>query len=101
MTPQELFSTGQIGDQWIHGSDVGLDERDGLWVRSDAQLWPLPGLKVTSLGKRAPSTQFGEYSILTPDGVTALSPRDRSEPLWDYVQELRTGAIGRDWIAVR
>jgi hypothetical protein len=100
VTPEELLGGSAAQPQWIHGRDVGVDEDGGLWVRADAELGALaPG--VQPLGqRRVTQANFREYSILTPQGKTALDPRDRSEPVWKYVQDLEVDSIGSEWIAV-
>lgn len=101
-TPKELLDTG-FAAQWIHGSDIGIDEEGNLWVRASAELSDelTPRLKPQPLGRpRITVRNFREYSILTPDGKTALNPRDRSEPVWKYVNSLESESIGSDWIPV-
>lgn len=100
MTPEQLFANALVQPQWIHGSDMGIDENGELWVRADAELGPLScGVQV--LGKRRVTMKnFREYSILTPQGKTGLNPRDRSEPVWKYVRTLDADSVGSDWIPV-
>lgn len=101
-TPKELLDTG-FDAQWIHGSDIGIDEEGNLYVRAGAELSAelTPRLEPQPLGRpRITPRNFREYSILTPDGKTALNPRDRTEPVWKYVNSLDTGSIGSDWIPV-
>lgn len=100
MTPQELFSVA-AGNRWIHGSDIAVDEKGGLWVRADADLWPELGVKVQRLGHRAPSGNAREYSILTSGKVTSLNARDRTEPVWGHIRTCEKSSLGTDWIAVR
>lgn len=100
MTPKELLGGFAVHPQWIHGSDIGIDEDGGLWVRANAELGDL-GSGVQHLGqRRVTQGNFREYSILTPQGMTGLNPRDRSEPVWKYVHDLEVDSIGSEWIAV-
>lgn len=100
MTPKELFTAFTANPQWIHGSDVGIDEDGGLWVRAGAELGALSS-GVQPLGqRRITQKNFREYSILTPQAKTGLNPRDRSEPVWKYVHTLESDSIGPEWIAV-
>lgn len=106
MTPRELFDAGPIRPQWIHGGDIGVDEKGGLWVRADATLKsdlgmePGGAIRVTTLAAKDVTVSFREYSILTPDRKTGLDPRHRSEPLWKRVHELKSESIGTEWVAV-
>jgi hypothetical protein len=77
-----------------------MDESGRLWVRADAELRPHLGARVSTLGVPLPPANFREYSILTADGVTALCPRDRTEPIWDRIQELKSSSMGEEWIPV-
>lgn len=102
VTPQELLARHQCEPYWIHGSDIGVDESGGLWVRASARLKTglLPTAQVQTLAEQTPDGSFREFSILTSTGVTILNPRDRTEPLWKHVHELKADAIGQEWIAV-
>jgi hypothetical protein len=100
MTPRELFAGTIPGPCWVHGSDLGVDEDGGLWVRATAHLKEGLASRVHPLGERITMKDFREYSILTPEGQTILDPRHRTEPLWRRVQELSAESIGSDWIAV-
>lgn len=100
MTPRELFNAGPVHPQWIHGSDIGVDEEGGLWVRASANLKADLDAKVAVLGTRVPPRNFREYSILTPDRKTGLDSRHRTEPLWEKVHELKSDTIGPEWVAV-
>lgn len=100
MTPREFLSAGPARPQWVHGSDVGMDEKGGLWVRASAELMPDLEARVAKLGSPVPAQAYREFSILTAEGKTALSKWDRSEPIWDSIQELRTSSIGTEWVAV-
>jgi|SRR5690606_11152257 len=100
MTPKELFAELEANPQWIHGSDLGIDEDGEMWVRADAELGPLACGVQPLGGRRVTKKNFREYSILTPQAKTGLNPRDRSEPVWKHVQELEAESIGPEWIAV-
>ena len=100
MTPEEFFKKNPEGPQFIHGSDVGVDEEGGVWVRADARLRSDLMPRVCPLSERPAYLIAREYSILTSNKMTMLDPRDRSEPIWQHVHKLETGSIGEEWIAV-
>ncbi|WP_254745456.1 hypothetical protein [Streptomyces cucumeris] len=104
MTPRELFAAPQsIHPQWIHGSDIGVDEGGGLWVRADAELRSDLSVSASILGARVFPLNFREYSILTPGKMTGLDPRSRVEPVWHRINRLKAdamGSVGSAWIAV-
>lgn len=87
--------------EWIHGSDIGIDEEGELWVRAEARL-SVVAQRVQPLGHQHGVTpsNFREYSILTSGAKTGLNPRDRSEPVWKHVHSLDARSVGQEWIAV-
>lgn len=100
MTPRELFETGTAKPQFIHGSDVGVDEDGRVWVKAAAKLRPRLTVQVCPLPERPASLVAREYAAVTSQGIIALDPRHRSEPIWNHVHELDKASIGQDWIAV-
>lgn len=100
MTPQELFSS-PAEEQWIHGSDIAVDESGGLWVRAEADLWPKPDRETYRPDRTASSMEAREYSILTSGRITSLNVRDRTEPVWGHICERERSSLETGWIAVR
>jgi hypothetical protein len=102
MTPVQLFASGPAAPQWIHGSDVGVDEDGKVWVKASANLRPdlNTAFRVCPLKDRPVSLVAREYAAVTPQRFIAIDPRHRSEPIWDHVHELSKDSIGQEWIAV-
>lgn len=100
MSPEELFSADPASPWWVHGEYIGVDEGGGLWVKADADLKADLASRVSVLGKPLLAMDARHFTILTSGRKTGLNPRDRSEPVWKHVTELKTGSIGPGWIAV-
>lgn len=100
MKPQELFDADPCAPRWIHGSFIGIDEDDGLWVRADAELEDDVPTRLKVLGVPVVFKDIKQYAILNSHRVISLSGDSREGPVWQHVTELRTGSIGPGWIAV-
>lgn len=94
MTPRELFERDPHEPRWIHGSDIGVDQDGGLWVRAEAKL------EKSAFGLSMLFRDIRPYAILMSNMVVSYSPKDPTAPIEAHVKKLATGSIGSDWIAV-
>ena len=100
MTPQELFDADPHEPRWIHGSDIGIDQDDGLWVRSDAKLEADIPARVRAFGIPLVFKDLSLYALLTSGMVLSVNPTEPAAPIRQYMEKLTVGSIGPGWIAV-